>query len=787
VRRAVRIGASLALALVLITCTDQSVTGPRHPGSATLDLRAWSAPAPGTPPVPLDSLEIIFRRADQSVALDQRLGFRPDTLAGDSAVIRLDVDLSRSPETFGVAARAYGGGIDWYAFTGSVVMTAGATAQPILAGAYIGPGANAVRVALLPADTTVVGGTTFPLRAAPYDAAGAPITGVPIGYRLSDTTRAHVTYPTPYSATLTAALSLRDSAWVVAETPTHLKDSTRIHLVPQPAQLVKVSGDNQTGVLSASLKSALAVRVLDALGGGFKGDSVHWVVTAGAATVSATAGVTDDTGYAQITVTPILIGTLKVQATAQPISGAITQSPSSFTALVGTGNVKKVVIAPKIDTVAYGASPVPYAATLYDSLNNVVTAPVLWTSTVPGVATVDANGMATAVSGDSTRIIASSGGYADTARLYVRALRTLTLSPSDTVITAVGDSLQLRTAALDNFGTPITTGLNVKFVSASPGVLTVDALGTAKIIGAGNGVVLAKDSVAPAIVAQGSATLRVNQVTFAVATSPKVDTIGVGGQGQILATARDSNGYAVPGKTFTWAARADSLGRVVLSVTGSGIVSGAQLGSAYVVASLVEGTNTLLDSTRVVVSAAPPRLLQWAFDSTAVGNGGNVAIGLAVTTPPAAPLTVSITSTDTTIAKANPSTVTIGTGAAATSVTVYGLNSGRAVLTASDASGQGYQSRQMTIGVVAAGALVTMVAPTTFSPVTVTIPAGQYVTWKNADTVSHTATENSPTPVWDSGVLSPGQTYSAYFGTAGTYLYHCVIHGVIMSGTVIVQ
>ena len=699
-RRALRIGAGLGLALVVITCTERSVTGPRHPGSAAFDFSAWAAPSPGTPPVPIDSLEIILQRpSDGSTALDKRYGFRPDTLKGDTLVV--SVDLLQSPETFTITIRMYGGGIDWYHFTGSVDVAAGVTARPSVTGQYVGTGANATRVVIRPADTTAVGGTAFPLRALAYDAAGDSITGVPIGYRLSDSTRGSVAYPTPYAATLTAARSLRDSAWVVAETPTHLRDSTRVHLIPQPSQLIKVAGDNQTGVVGGALGAPFVVRVLDALGAGFKGDSVRWSVTAGSATLSALVGVTDDTGYALVHVTPTAIGSVSVLATAKAISGAVTGSPASFLAMAGSGSVKRVAIAPKVDTVSYGAT-VQYVATLYDSLGNVVTGGILWSSTATGVATVDATGLATSVSGDSTRIIASSNGVADTARLYVRVLRSLGLSPADTVITAVGDSVRLRTAPLDNFGAPVTTGLKITFVSASPSVVQVDTAGKVRIIGTGNGVVLAKDSVAPGIVVQGSTTLRVNQVTFGLVNNPKDSVVvGVSGQTQVLASAIDSNGYVIPGKSFSWVTRPLGVtGGPIASVTSTGLVTGVALGTTYAVDTLVEGLKVFKDSTKVVVTAAPPKLLQWAFDSTAVGNGGNVSIGLAVTTPPATPLIISIASTDTTIAKASPNTVTIGAGASATSVTIYGVKAGRAVLTATDASGLGYSSKQMVVGVV---------------------------------------------------------------------------------------
>ncbi len=60
------------------------------------------------------------------------------------------------------------------------------------------------------------------------------------------------------------------------------------------------------------------------------------------------------------------------------------------------------------------------------------------------------------------------------------------------------------------------------------------------------------------------------------------------------------------------------------------------------------------------------------------------------------------------------------------------------------------------------------------------------MTWVNNDTVPHTAT--SDTGVWDSGTLNPGQSFSFTFNDAGTFPYHCAIHGAAsMSGTIVVE
>lgn len=71
-----------------------------------------------------------------------------------------------------------------------------------------------------------------------------------------------------------------------------------------------------------------------------------------------------------------------------------------------------------------------------------------------------------------------------------------------------------------------------------------------------------------------------------------------------------------------------------------------------------------------------------------------------------------------------------------------------------------------------------------YSPKTLTVTVGTTVTWKNTDSVQHSVTSN--TGVFDSGLFSPGGTFTYTFNTAGTYPYYCTIHAG-MVGTIIVQ
>jgi len=80
--------------------------------------------------------------------------------------------------------------------------------------------------------------------------------------------------------------------------------------------------------------------------------------------------------------------------------------------------------------------------------------------------------------------------------------------------------------------------------------------------------------------------------------------------------------------------------------------------------------------------------------------------------------------------------------------------------------------------------------PNCFVPSTVTIEAGDTVTWDNTDTAAHTATGGTPTDgpsgVFDSSLIMSGGSYSHTFDTAGTYVYFCMVHP-WMEGTVIVE
>lgn len=85
----------------------------------------------------------------------------------------------------------------------------------------------------------------------------------------------------------------------------------------------------------------------------------------------------------------------------------------------------------------------------------------------------------------------------------------------------------------------------------------------------------------------------------------------------------------------------------------------------------------------------------------------------------------------------------------------------------------------VTIGIVG------MEGDHSYSPNPATVRVGQTVAWNNGDSVEHTATADGGS--FDTGMIGPGETSNPIvMATAGSFPYHCQIHGFAMVGTLTV-
>ena len=72
-----------------------------------------------------------------------------------------------------------------------------------------------------------------------------------------------------------------------------------------------------------------------------------------------------------------------------------------------------------------------------------------------------------------------------------------------------------------------------------------------------------------------------------------------------------------------------------------------------------------------------------------------------------------------------------------------------------------------------------------YAPNPVSMRVGQTVVWRNADSITHTATQDGAG--FNTGTVAAGATSAAtMMSTAGTFTYHCTIHPG-MVGTINVQ
>jgi len=73
-----------------------------------------------------------------------------------------------------------------------------------------------------------------------------------------------------------------------------------------------------------------------------------------------------------------------------------------------------------------------------------------------------------------------------------------------------------------------------------------------------------------------------------------------------------------------------------------------------------------------------------------------------------------------------------------------------------------------------------------FSPATVTVTKGTVIKWQNDDSYAHTVNSNDGT-TFSSGNIAGGGSYTYTTTVVGTFNYHCLIHGLPMSGILIVN
>jgi large repetitive protein len=221
---------------------------------------------------------------------------------------------------------------------------------------------------------------------------------------------------------------------------------------------------------------------------------------------------------------------------------------------------------------------------------------IAWASRDQTVAIVNGSGLVMAVNEDSTYIVATSNGLADSVLFRVALVYGSVSIMADTTIRRLNGTRQLA-AQVRDVGNTVVPGPQLTWSFKTGGIATVDP-STGLVTG---GSATGSDSViATARTVADTALFRIIQVTATVAVTPKPageNLNFVGDTLQFAAAALDSGGSAIPSEVFTWS----SSNTGVFDVNQSGVVSAVANGTARVRA-LAGGGG---DSVTVVVARVP--------------------------------------------------------------------------------------------------------------------------------------------------------------------------------------
>jgi uncharacterized protein YjdB len=160
---------------------------------------------------------------------------------------------------------------------------------------------------------------------------------------------------------------------------------------------------------------------------------------------------------------------------------------------------------------------------------------------------------------------------------------TIQITPNGGAINALGGTLQLSATARDANGNTISSP-GISWSSSNTGVATVNSTGRVTAQGVGSAIITAM----AACCTSGQVTITVSQEISTITVSPSSASVVAGNTTTLVATARDANGNAIPGVSFSWSSSSTG----VATVNGSGVVSGVAQGSATISASAAGRTGT---------------------------------------------------------------------------------------------------------------------------------------------------------------------------------------------------
>ena len=216
----------------------------------------------------------------------------------------------------------------------------------------------------------------------------------------------------------------------------------------------------------------------------------------------------------------------------------------------------------------------------------------------------------------SYKVIAQNkhGSGADTATVLVTSIpvASVVVSPASLTID-VGDAIQFVATPQDANGAPLS-GRVITWQSGNVAVASVNASGLVTGVGAGTTTITATSEGQ-----SGSASVTVTQAPIAsVEVTPASVNLEPGSTVQLTAVARDSAGYPLTGRPFTWSTSNSS----AATVSATGRVTAVAVGTAQIIAT-AEGHS---DTTAVTVAIVPVAAVEVTPAAASINLGSTVQL-----------------------------------------------------------------------------------------------------------------------------------------------------------------
>ena len=282
------------------------------------------------------------------------------------------------------------------------------------------------------------------------------------------------------------------------------------------------------------------------------------------------------------------------------ITATVGSLSDTTTLTVVPAHLISIDVEPKAVAIALGTEQQFSAVGTFDDGSTQLLTSVTWTSSLPGTATINPSGLATAVGTGSSTISAISGSVTGTASLSVSsaALVSIAVTPANSSM-AVGTTKQFTATGTFSDSSTQDLTLSVLWGSSSPATATINNLGSVGSLATGTTTISATLGAI-----SGSTTLTVSTAHLvSISINPSNPRIQKGTSLKLTAVGTFSDGSTSSNLSgLSWKSSKPNIAQV----RGSGLAHGKKAGTVTISASSagIKGTTTLTVGTGTLTSVA---------------------------------------------------------------------------------------------------------------------------------------------------------------------------------------